>query len=505
MCPYFYKRGESMDRIIEVKGNGGYLSVDRRKAGNQHEANSTKLRITFDPGWDGYAKTVTFWDAKGQNPVKRALTADLLENVDENTRVYLCPIPGEALAENGMMTFAIDGYVNGVRQRTVGAELEVEWSPYEENAGEAADPTPSQAEQLQVQIERLLGDVHDRAVRAETAAEAADQARIAAERARDASLEIAGGEHVTMKDLEGKADVNHTHTLASLGAVAWNNYVLEAGDLLTWAAAQTEPTTIAVAPSTANTPYPDYWTVDLKISAEGAWRRLIARLSSVSRMDIRERYLINGAWGAWEQIATTNYAVNKAGDTMTGALGISIGGGHANLVADPACAYLQAFNDGTWDKRRTLLLRTKESAPDLTNVLAVATAGDETTGEYPVIHTGNLHLITPAAIGAARIETGTYVGTGKAGSLYPNSLTFRFEPTVVMLGGYGVPNGVVFFKGMTETSVYANTFSQGIKFALSGTTLTWYNSSAGESESNTTRQMGQLNMLGETYTYVALG
>lgn len=93
----------------------------------------------------------------------------------------------------------------------------------------------------------------------------------------------------------------------------------------------------------------------------------------------------------------------------------------------------------------------------------------------------------------------------KAGSLYPNSLTFGFEPAVVMLGGYGVANGVVFFMGMTETSAYANSFSQSIKFALNGNTLTWYNASAGESESNATRQMGQLNMPGETYTYIALG
>jgi hypothetical protein len=35
--PYFYNRGEIMDRIIDVKVNGDYLSMDRRKAGNQHE------------------------------------------------------------------------------------------------------------------------------------------------------------------------------------------------------------------------------------------------------------------------------------------------------------------------------------------------------------------------------------------------------------------------------------------------------------------------------------
>lgn len=148
-----------MDRIIEVKVSGGYLSVDGRKAGNQHEANATRLRITFDPSWDGYAKTVTFWNANGMHQVKRILTADRLEDQSKSTRVYLCPIPGEAMTESGLMTFTIDGYVNGVRQRTAGANLGVDRSPYTENAADPADPTPSQAEQLQVQIERLLDDV----------------------------------------------------------------------------------------------------------------------------------------------------------------------------------------------------------------------------------------------------------------------------------------------------------------------------------------------------------
>lgn len=164
-----------MDRIIEVKVSGGYLSLDGRKAGNQHEANATRLRITFDPSWDGYAKTVTFWDANGLHQVKRILTADRLEDQSKNARVYLCPIPGEAMTESGLMTFTIDGYVNGVRQRTAGANLGVDRSPYTENAADPADPTPSQAEQLQVQIDTMLGDILAKANRAESAAVEAKQ------------------------------------------------------------------------------------------------------------------------------------------------------------------------------------------------------------------------------------------------------------------------------------------------------------------------------------------
>lgn len=170
-----------MDRIINVKVNGNHLTRDHRKAGVTGEGNATKLRIEFDAGWDGMAKTVTFWNALGQNPVKRVLTADLLENMSESLSIYLCPIPPEALAIDGEMEFAIDGFVNGVRARAAGGKLEVEYAPIADDAGDPADPTPSQAEQLQVQIDTLLGDITAQADRAETAAEwAAREAQSAA-------------------------------------------------------------------------------------------------------------------------------------------------------------------------------------------------------------------------------------------------------------------------------------------------------------------------------------
>lgn len=148
-----------MDRIINVKVGGNYVSKDNKNAGVTNEAEVTRLRITFDEGWDGYAKTVTFWDALGGNPVKRTLTADLLENIVESTRVYLVPIPKEPLVKEGKIEFVIDGYIDGKRQRSMAESLEVKYSPSADDAGEPTDPTPSQAEQLQGQIDTLLDDI----------------------------------------------------------------------------------------------------------------------------------------------------------------------------------------------------------------------------------------------------------------------------------------------------------------------------------------------------------
>ena len=160
-----------MDRTIEVKVNGSHLTKDNKAAGVQYESNAKSLRIIFDEGWDGYAKKVTWWDAKGQNPTKRNLTADLLEDITKSTRIYLCPIPGEAMTAAGWCTFVIDGK----RHRSLSDKLEVKPAPYNEDAGEPADPTPTQAQQLQAQIDAMLGDIAEDRIAAQEAATDAEE------------------------------------------------------------------------------------------------------------------------------------------------------------------------------------------------------------------------------------------------------------------------------------------------------------------------------------------
>lgn len=174
-----------MKRIIEVKVSEDYLTKDGDQAGTQYEANVTTLRITFDESWDGFAKKVLFWDAKGENPVRRILTVDMLENVDVDLRVYLCPIPGEALTEAGWCEFVVEGYADGKRQRTVADKLKVRPAPHSDTETEPIDPTPSQAEQLQVQMDAILVEIQ----RAIHAADAADAAMARAESAQQAAEE----------------------------------------------------------------------------------------------------------------------------------------------------------------------------------------------------------------------------------------------------------------------------------------------------------------------------
>lgn len=167
-----------MDRIINVKIGGNYLSKDSNNAGTRGEANATILRITFDEGWDGFAKSVVFWDAHGLNPTRLTLTTNMWEKdeekPEETPRTYLVPIPKEALGIAGEVSFKIEGYNDeGVRQVSVTDTLEVHDSLVTDLK---YDPTPTQAEQLQVQIDSIAENIYKAEVYRDDAATLASQA-----------------------------------------------------------------------------------------------------------------------------------------------------------------------------------------------------------------------------------------------------------------------------------------------------------------------------------------
>lgn len=183
-----------MDRIIEVKVGGNHLRKDSKNAGVCGEGNVTRLKITFDEGWDNFAKSVTFWDARGGNPVKRTLTTDLLENAARSTRIYLVPIPAEPMVYAGELTFVVDGYIDGKRQRTISDTLEVKDSPMTDNASEPIDPNPTQAEQIQKQVDNIIntiGDAHQSKLDSKASADNAKASENKAkEYAEDAQLAV---------------------------------------------------------------------------------------------------------------------------------------------------------------------------------------------------------------------------------------------------------------------------------------------------------------------------
>ena len=169
-----------MDKTIDIYVNGSYLRKNHNRAGVQGEGNVTVLHITFDESWAEFAKKVTFWDARGENPVKRTLTTDLLVDFGYSLLEYNVPIPAEPLLYEGDLTFVIEGYIDGKRKRSVQDTLIVDAAMIAENEGEPVDPTPTQAEQLQKQIDALLPTIQADKLAAEYAA---DMATLEADRA----------------------------------------------------------------------------------------------------------------------------------------------------------------------------------------------------------------------------------------------------------------------------------------------------------------------------------
>lgn len=165
-----------MDGVINVRVNGYSIVKDHNCAGAQYESGSTKLRIEFGDDWDGFAKKVTFWNSLGQNPTVGVITPAKAEDLIENARVVLVPIPGEVMTEAGMITFVVDGYHNGVLKRSVEDKLKVLPSRKEDNPDNAKEPTPDDVTQILEDIEAMRGDIQKAYIAEEKAAEYADNA-----------------------------------------------------------------------------------------------------------------------------------------------------------------------------------------------------------------------------------------------------------------------------------------------------------------------------------------
>ena len=117
----------------------------------------------------------------------------------------------------------------------------------------------------------------------------------------------------------------------------------------------------------------------------------------------------------------------------------------------------------------------------------------------------------------AKVEAGSYVGTGGYGSDSPNSLTFDMSPKVVIVytpqrnsayseHSYYQTYVLFLVNGTSVLSYYVNNSSgtgqttTTLKYNISGNSLTWY---LEQVKYNSSKY--QLNTSGTTYYYVAIG
>lgn len=105
--------------------------------------------------------------------------------------------------------------------------------------------------------------------------------------------------------------------------------------------------------------------------------------------------------------------------------------------------------------------------------------------------------------GGARIEVGSYEGTGTYGSSNPNSLTFGFEPQLVAIfnpaqnGNYAYK--MFMLRNVLGASVLAGDGNNlGVIVTWSAKSVTWYTYQSKDADY-------QMNYPGETYNYIAIG
>lgn len=171
------------NRIIKCEVQNEFIRGAGQVIGAAGSHDDVDLELTFSPMWDGTSKKIVWFDAVGENSVVTVLGTDLL--VPGEDSVYRVPVPWEAKAVEGDMLLTIRGVhtENGVETRAVVAAtasfrvLPAVWDPL---AVESTDVTPSQADQLQQEIEDIKSDIVEAAKAADSAGAAAASATAAA-------------------------------------------------------------------------------------------------------------------------------------------------------------------------------------------------------------------------------------------------------------------------------------------------------------------------------------
>lgn len=166
-----------MDRTINVTVNGEFVRKDSKNAGVQGEANVTHLHIVLSGDWEQFSKRIVWRDALGEHPVAVLLynsVEDLVAGKDP--LVFDTPIPAEPMALPGWCSFTIEGFRDSNPSAvsiTVTDHLLVKVN---DTYNTPSEPTPTQAQQLQTQIDEIVPQVSELVGNAITALEQAEEA-----------------------------------------------------------------------------------------------------------------------------------------------------------------------------------------------------------------------------------------------------------------------------------------------------------------------------------------
>ncbi len=149
-----------MERQIQVKVTGEFVQKDSKNAGVQGEANASGLHIVMSEDWKRFSKRIIWRNARGEKPVSVLLYRGVDALADgEDPLVFDTTIPAEPLALAGWCSFTIEGF-----RETDPSAVAVTVTDYllvkpNDSYNTPKEPTPSQAQQLQWEIDSVAKEV----------------------------------------------------------------------------------------------------------------------------------------------------------------------------------------------------------------------------------------------------------------------------------------------------------------------------------------------------------
>ncbi len=189
-------------RIIKLSVKNEYILGEGVVIGAAGSHDEVLLELDFraSPVWHGTTKKAVFYDALGTNPTTILLTTDKL--VSGETEVYRVSVPAEAKGQAGKCFLTIEGIITSgeterVRVVTEAAQFDVLQSRRYEQMSDPKPVTPTQAEQLQAEIDDIKSTVSEAKDSADAAAESEGKAATseanakASEEAAQKSAEVA--------------------------------------------------------------------------------------------------------------------------------------------------------------------------------------------------------------------------------------------------------------------------------------------------------------------------
>lgn len=140
---------------------------------------SRTLRLHFSQEWKDLTRSIKWLDARGEVAVELPLVPTAEEVTESKGLILSVKIPGEALVYDGRCSFTVKGV--DVKNPAVSLSAETYMDvEYNETAGKeaanATEPTPSQIEQLQNSIDKVVFSAAEQVQQAQNAQKAAETA-----------------------------------------------------------------------------------------------------------------------------------------------------------------------------------------------------------------------------------------------------------------------------------------------------------------------------------------